>query len=85
MQQNPSINFFNDFFVFIIFQNRQIGISGMDRIREKLKPGELIGLMAWLVGLQPHWSPMTIDNFVASFNWDLIPREDITVDAAALF
>lgn len=57
----------------------------MDRIREKLKPGELIGLMAWLVGLQPHWSPMTIDNFVASFNWDLIPREDITVDAAALF
>ena len=30
--QNTSINFFNDFFVFIIFQNRQIGISGMDRI-----------------------------------------------------
>lgn len=57
----------------------------MDKIREKLKPEELIGLMAWLVGLQTHWSPMSLDNFVASFCWDKIPQEDITVDAAALF
>ncbi len=57
----------------------------MDKIREKLKPDELIGLMAWVVKIQNHWSPMSLDAFVTAFNWDLIPKDDITIDAAALF
>lgn len=57
----------------------------MDKIREKLRPEELIGLMAWVVNLQDHWAPMSLDAFVAAFNWDLIPKDDITIDAAALF
>lgn len=57
----------------------------MDKIREKLKPDELIGLMAWVVKIQNHWSPMSLDAFVTAFNWDLIPKDDITIDAATLF
>ncbi len=57
----------------------------MDKIRGKLKPDELIGLMAWVVKIQNHWSPMSLDAFVTAFNWDLIPKDDITIDAAALF
>ncbi len=57
----------------------------MDKIREKLKPDELIGLMAWVVKIQDHWSPMSLDAFVTAFNWDLIPKDDITIDAATLF
>lgn len=57
----------------------------MDKIREKLRPEELIGLMAWVVNFQDHWAPMSLDAFVDAFNWDLIPKDDITIDAAALF
>lgn len=57
----------------------------MDKIREKLKPDELIGLMAWVVNIQDRWAPMSIKAFVNAFNWDLVPKDDITIDAAALF
>lgn len=58
---------------------------GMDKIRQKVTPDELIGLMAWLVGLQERWHPMALDEFVGIFRWDDMPHDDIVVDASALF
>lgn len=57
----------------------------MGRIREKLRPEELIGLIAQLAGLQPTWRPMTLKSFVENFDWRKIPLADVTVDAAQLF
>ncbi len=56
----------------------------MDRIREKIKPDELIGLIAWITGLQEGWHPMRLEQFVSVFSWDRIPLEDIVVDAESL-
>ncbi len=58
---------------------------GMDKIRQKVTPAELVGLMAWLVGFQGRRRPMTLDEFVGSFRWEDVPRDDITVDASSLF
>ncbi len=52
----------------------------MDKIRERLKPDELIGLVAQWAGLQNVWHPMSLANFVNSFNWRLVPMNDIIVD-----
>lgn len=52
----------------------------MDKIRERLKPKELVGLMGWLAGFQPSWSPMSVEEFVAAFDWAKVPKEDIEVD-----
>ncbi len=52
----------------------------MDKIRERLKPDELIGLVAQWAGLQNVWHPMSLTDFVNSFNWRLVPMNDIIVD-----
>lgn len=52
----------------------------MDKIRERLKPDELIGLVAQWAGLQNVWHPMSLTDFVNSFNWRLVPMSDIIVD-----
>lgn len=57
----------------------------MDKIRERAKPREVIGLVAWLAGAQESWHPMELSDFVNAFSWERVPKEDITVDAAAIF
>ena len=57
----------------------------MDKIRERVKPMELIGLMAWLTRIQDSWRPMSLDDFISKFCWGRVPQNDITVDAASLF
>ena len=52
----------------------------MDKIRERLKPDELIGLVAQWAGFQNVWHPMSLTDFVNSFNWRLVPMNDIIVD-----
>ncbi len=52
----------------------------MDKIRERLRPNELIGLMGWLAGFQGSWGPMSLGEFVEAFDWGLVPREDILID-----
>lgn len=52
----------------------------MDKLRERMKPRELIGLMAWLAGLQSSWHPLSLPDFVNSFSWPRIPISDILVD-----
>lgn len=57
----------------------------MDKIRQKTTPGELIGLMAWLVGFEGRWRAMTLGEFVERFRWDDVPHDDVVVDASSLF
>lgn len=57
----------------------------MDKIRERVKPNELIGLVGWLIGEQDGWHPMSLEDFVNGFDWGRVPREDIVVDGQELF
>lgn len=52
----------------------------MDRIRERLRPKELVGLMGYLAGFQPSWGPMSAEEFVEAFDWAKVPKEDVVVD-----
>lgn len=52
----------------------------MDRIRERLRPRELVGLMGYLAGFQSSWGPMSAGEFVEAFDWGKVPMEDIVVD-----
>lgn len=57
----------------------------MDVIRRKLRPEEVVGLMAWAVGMEGRWRPMSVGEFVERFRWEDIPKGDITIDASSLF
>ncbi len=52
----------------------------MDKIRERLRPKELVGLMAYWAGFQSSWRPMSVGDFVEAFDWERVPTEDIVVD-----
>lgn len=52
----------------------------MDKLRERLRPKELVGLMGWLAGFQPSWSPMSVGEFVDAFDWSKVPMGDIKID-----
>ena len=52
----------------------------MDKIRERLRPVELVGLMGWWAGFQTSWRPMSVGEFVEAFDWGKVPTEDIVVD-----
>ncbi|MBQ3636479.1 MAG: tRNA glutamyl-Q(34) synthetase GluQRS [Bacteroidales bacterium] len=57
----------------------------MEYIRRKVRPDELIGLVAHLLGFLPSWRPLPLADFVSSFSWSRMPKHDIVVDAPALF
>ena len=52
----------------------------MDKLRERLRPKELVGLMGWLAGFQPSWRPMSVEEFVEAFDWAKVPKDDIEID-----
>ncbi len=51
----------------------------MGCLRERYQPGELIGQLAFLAGLQSEPVPITTENLVPLFAWDKIPKNDITI------
>ena len=53
----------------------------MEHLRSRRKPEEIIGLLAFTAGLQPEPQPVTPQQLLSGFSWDLVPRHDITVAA----
>jgi glutamyl-tRNA synthetase len=51
----------------------------MGILRYKYRAQEIIGYLGHLAGLQPKPTPMTPQQLLPLFSWDLVPREDITV------
>lgn len=46
-----------------------------------LAPENIVGMLAWLAGLQPALAPLSPRELCAAFRWNALPREDIRLDA----
>lgn len=52
----------------------------MEQLRNRYTAPELIGLLAHLAGQQPLPTPVTPAALAQSFDWEKVPREDITMN-----
>lgn len=52
----------------------------LDVLRTHYSPEDVIGMIAWLVDLQPSNQRMTAQKFVQAFDWQKIPQNDIVVN-----
>ena len=51
----------------------------MGELRRRFTPGQLTGILAHAAGLQPDDSPVTPQELCATFSWDKVPVNDITL------
>lgn len=59
--------------------SKREGDLGMDTLRERFTPEEVIGKLAFLAGLRPTAAPVTAAALVADFSWAKVPLADIYV------
>ena len=57
--------------------SKRDGDIGLDALRSRCSPEEVIGSLADLAGLNPQRQPCTPESLLPSFSWDLVPKEDI--------
>ena len=53
--------------------------AGLDVLRERSAPEEIIGKLAYLAGLNPTAEPKPARELVSEFNWAKVPKEDIRI------
>ena len=51
--------------------------AGLEVLRGRVSPEEVLGKLAWLGGFHPSAAPCTAENLVAEFDWEKVPRADI--------
>jgi glutamyl-tRNA synthetase len=51
----------------------------MESLRQHTTPEQIIGLLAFLAGLQPAPTPVTARELAKTFSWDRVRREDVVV------
>ena len=59
--------------------SKRDGAVGLDSLREKLPPEEILGRLACLAGFNPAAAPKTAAQLLTDFNWDKVPRADIRI------
>ena len=57
--------------------SKRDGDIGLDALRSRCSPEEVIGSLAYLAGLNPQRQPCTPESLLPVFSWDLVPKEDI--------
>ena len=53
--------------------------AGLDVLREKAAPEEILGKLAYLAGFHPSAEPKSAEDLLADFAWDKVPREDVRI------
>lgn len=53
--------------------------AGLDVLRERSAPEEIIGKLAYLAGLNPTAEPKSARELVLEFDWAKVPKEDIRI------
>ena len=53
--------------------------AGLDVLRDRAAPAEVLGKLAYLAGFNPSAEPKTAQQLLADFAWDKVPREDIRI------
>ena len=57
--------------------SKRDGDIGLEALRSRCSPEEVIGALAYLAGLNPSRQPCTPESLIDTFSWDRIPKEDI--------
>lgn len=65
--------------------SKRDGDLSLDALLSHSTPGELIGKLAYLAGLNPSAKPRTPESLLAEFDWERVPREDIFVPTGLFF
>ena len=52
---------------------------GLDILRGRYQAREILGKLAYLAGIHPDASPVSLEDLITKFNWNLVPRENIIV------
>ena len=53
--------------------------AGLDVLRERAAPEEILGKLAYLAGFNPSAAPKSTWALLADFDWDKVPREDVRI------
>ena len=53
--------------------------AGLDVLRDRAAPEEVLGKLAYLAGFNPSAEPKTAQQLLADFAWDKVPRADIRI------
>lgn len=53
--------------------------AGLDILRPKASPEEILGKLAYLAGFNDSASPRSAEALLADFQWDKVPKEDICI------
>ena len=53
--------------------------AGLDELRGKLSPEEILGRLAFLGGFNPSAEPKSAEQLLADFDWAKVPREDVCI------
>lgn len=61
--------------------SKRDGDIGLEALRSRCTPEQIIGALAYLAGLNPSRQPCTPESLVSSFSWDRVPRQDILLPA----
>ena len=56
----------------------------LSQLRQRWKPEQLIGFLAWSCGLLDQWGAISLRELASGFAWDQVRKEDIVVDPAML-
>lgn len=51
--------------------------AGLDDLRERVTPEELLGKLAYLSGFNPGCAPKSAEQLIADFDWAKVPKTDI--------
>lgn len=61
--------------------SKRDGDIGLDALRRRCTPEEVIGKLAFLAGLNPSARPCSAKSLLSTFSWDAVPKEDILLPA----
>ena len=57
--------------------SKRDGDIGLEALRSRCSPEEVIGTLAYLAGLNPSRRPRAPESLIGAFSWELVPKEDI--------
>ena len=53
--------------------------AGLEELRPRCTPEEILGKLAWLAGFHPSAEPSSPAELLKEFDWEKVPREDIRI------
>ena len=59
--------------------SKRDGDLGLESLRERYTPEEILGKLAFLAGFHPDAAPVSLSELTREFAWEKIPQSDITL------